>query len=431
MIATITAIRDNDHHDQKVNPEIAVTLGPANCPCIDVHYGATVIERTYPVAVDVLFELLYAEAAPPAVPQSALFTEQFLRSRGTTDLKMTPWRPLGTPGELGELAKTCKDLGIYGDLRRLFARENGENSIKNRNLEYTFELNHVLCKSCYTRERQFLLAQKAGSYYVVLSEAKNEGPPFSDSFVVCSTMCLTSAGSGQAKLAVQYKLCWIKSSFSMRMLTGTIERSSKEGFTDIANDKLRRMEMHLKLIPADEHFLTTLAACSPEMAAVFAAGGSAVTSGLASPQATSSGGAAVVLNSGGTAAAGFSQTADLSPQISAPTSSLLHSSEMITGTSRSSSQQSSVANPMATPNVAQTGNSATSRFGLLANVNLLLVILLLFTVAYIVLINRVWAMEARLDKMAEYILTLLEENEDGADAQGGAAAGSPSTRLEL
>lgn len=384
----------------------------AKCPCTDAHYGAIVISKTYPVSVDVLFELLYAEAKPPEVPQSDLFTEQFLRSRGTKDLKMTPWRLLATQNEVSELAKSCKDLGLYGDLKTLFGSGNGELlPVKSRNLEYTFELNHVLCKSCYTRERQFILAQKRGNYYVILSEAKNEGPPFSDSFVVCSTMCLTSAGNGSTKLTVQYKLCWIKSSFSMRMLTGTIERSSKEGFTEIANDKLKRMEMHLKIVPADEHFLTTLAACSPEMAASFASNGSALSG---SPDISAN----VAINSG----LSSSPTTDLSPQVLG-TSTLPANNQEVSG-DVVSGQQTSVVNPIS---ANEQTSSTNSRFGLIANVNLLLIILVIFTVAYVVLINRVWAMEERMDMMAEYIGALMKDDGEGGDDQ----AGQPSTRMEL
>lgn len=398
------------------------SLGPVNCPCINAHYGAVVIERTYPVPVDVIFELLYAEAVPPGISQSALFTEQFLRSRGTTDLKMTPWRPLAGESELAELAKTCKDLGLYGNLRSLFAGEGdetGNSQIKNRKLEYTIELNHVLCKSCYTRERQFLLAQKSGSYYVVLSEAKNEGPPFSDNFVVCSTTCLSSAGNGQTKLTVQYKLCWLKISLSMRMLTGTIERSSKEGFLESAHDKLKRMEMHLKIIPADEHFLTTLAACSPEIAASWSASGAP----LVSLQMTSS---AVVSSPFVDSGLPSSQAANLqsSPSTLPATSTVLTSPEVIG--SGSGQQASSLSSAEVVEVDQQTGNGTTSVYGILANVNLRLVILVLFTIAYIVLVSRVWAMEERLDKMAEYIEALLREDEAG-DGQGGQS----SARLEL
>ncbi len=431
------------------------------CPCTDAHYGTIVLERTYPVPVDVLYELFFAEPTPSA-PKSTLFVEQFLRSRGTTDLKMTPWEAFGEEAELAELAKSCKDLGTYADVRATFGAVSSSSSsessaessldssqeslgggtgVKRRLLEYTVQLNHVMCKSCYTRERQYLLAARPGAYYVVLSEAKNEGPPFSDCFVVCSTLCLSAAagdgdGSGHTKVTLQYKLCWVKTSLSMRMLTGTIERSSKEGFTEVALAKMRRAEMHLRLLPPDEHFLGSLPA---EVAAAVLRSSSAQQSQLQ------------VENGQGTAAgsAGSLQKTDQlsagTVQFSSPISGSVSSAAAINSShvggtvvlANNSIYDAAIPSSLSIAGHQQqlqqhqqsSAGCTNSAHSLLPSVNLLLAILVLFAIAYIVLIHRVWSMEERMDRMADYIMAVLKDNAaaNGGGGNDGSSGGSASS----
>jgi len=224
------------------------TSQPTKCACDSHHFGQVILDRQLPVDIEKVYELLNQSG----VDKSELFLERYLQSRGTTDLVIDDnWNELDGAAQ-EELKKSCKDLGTYQNLESLFSLRN----VKLRSMTFTLLINHVLCKSVFAREKTYLMQNEPGRCFVVYSQAKNEGPPYSDCFIVNSCWCVTSLGEGKGtRIVVHFKLSWIKSGFSVNLMKNTIEKSSKEGFAESTMAKVKRLEMELGLIEPDDNFI--------------------------------------------------------------------------------------------------------------------------------------------------------------------------------
>lgn len=150
-------------------------------------------------------------------------------SRGTHDFQVGEWEEYDAHGTHQDLQKLLTTTVGSVDMSKL--------PIKYRSLTYTVQLNNPLVKSAFTKEKQYLLQYEPDRTFVVLSQARNEGVPFSDYFVVNATWCFMAGDNPErTRVRVHFNITFVKSSWSFNMLKSNIEKSSIQGITDYAND---------------------------------------------------------------------------------------------------------------------------------------------------------------------------------------------------
>ena len=164
------------------------------------------------------------------------FLQQLHQSRKTTDLLATKWATLSESKQaemIKDFNKSAKfpRLGDYFDL----------NAIKFRTINYTVNLNHPLAKVVKTTEQQYLFQHDSNLCFVLHTEAKNSGPPYSDCFLVNTTWCVTSVFEG-TRIVIQFKISWVKSAFGINMIKGTIEKAAQQGVIEYIDEFFSQLE---------------------------------------------------------------------------------------------------------------------------------------------------------------------------------------------
>lgn len=177
------------------------------CQCVQ-HEGKLIIDSTFAVPVDRLFQLIFTDSK---------FLHDLHKSRRTHDLRVSQW-------------------------------DDSEDNDKSRQLTYTVALNHALVKSARTVEWQRLLARSSGhKFYTIKSMAENEGVPYCDTFAMHSVWCLSQEGPELTRLRVHAKVVFNKSSWSLNLMKPLIEKSSIQGITDFCTDLSKHLPVWLQM----------------------------------------------------------------------------------------------------------------------------------------------------------------------------------------
>lgn len=195
-----------------------------SCQCSQ-HAQMMIIDEVIDMPVDQLYQLIFGN--------NATFIDQLHKSRNTNDLKVTKWADFNMDEDRDGIDLAFASPGditlpVVGPSRQ-------------RQLNYTVNLDNPLAKRVQTHEKQFVLEHRPGVAYVVFSQAKNSGVTFSDTFHVNSSWCLSAINSGggsqrQTKLMVHYNITFVRNPFSMKMFKSIIESNSLQGITKYSSD---------------------------------------------------------------------------------------------------------------------------------------------------------------------------------------------------
>ncbi|XP_076334075.1 protein Aster-B-like [Tachypleus tridentatus] len=186
---------DNDSTESDLDDTIHIT-----CPC-EKHEGKEVLNSIFNLSVDKLFSLIF---------NGSKFYQEFQKNRQTTDIVESDWEP---------------------------CRETGE---KTRQVKYTVALNISVAKSANVTETQKLTKlSKEGVVYVVMCEVSNAGVPYSDSFYVMATYCLTRITKGKSQLRIHGYVHYKK--YLMGVIKAIIEKTTFQGFKNFCADLERAL----------------------------------------------------------------------------------------------------------------------------------------------------------------------------------------------
>uniref|UniRef100_A0A6P6XS58 VASt domain-containing protein n=1 Tax=Dermatophagoides pteronyssinus TaxID=6956 RepID=A0A6P6XS58_DERPT len=200
------------------------------CRC-SKHQGTLIVEKILPFPVDYLFELIFIDQN---------FIRYLHKTRQTTGMKITAWMPF----EEKNRPQTPLPDGDYDICRSEY-----------RTMKYTIKLTGMpLIKSATVFESQYILQSDLNRAYCLYTQIKNQGIPYSDSFLVSTTWCLNSCLPGDqqqqtatttiqlpthTKLRVYLNVHYIKNSLSLSLMKSSIEKNSVQGFQDLIGDLLK------------------------------------------------------------------------------------------------------------------------------------------------------------------------------------------------
>ncbi|VDP11712.1 unnamed protein product [Soboliphyme baturini] len=163
MTTAITAENLTDSSENEGEEEIS-------CPCSN-HEGREMLNDVFPMTVDQLFIWLFTDS-------------KFFRM-------------------VHEVRNTTSKRGRWRD------------GAKIRQISYTVAVNHAFApKSAEVVEKQECTdCNKSGQYYVVRCEVTNYGIPYSDTFFVITSWCLSRVSSDRCRLRMHCKIhyrknCW-------------------------------------------------------------------------------------------------------------------------------------------------------------------------------------------------------------------------------
>lgn len=184
---------------------------PVNCGCDDHNAkGRILADSTFPIPVDTAFTLLFTESK---------FFKRSLAELGNTALSFSPWTQL--------------DTQVTGD-ESVDAGHNqpGQLASEERTVKYTVALSHPLIKSAPTIETQSLIKSSPGELYKVIISAVNQDIPYSDTFSVKSTYCLTRGfHDTETRIIVTSEVLFTCTSWSFKLMRPIIEKNAYEGVT--------------------------------------------------------------------------------------------------------------------------------------------------------------------------------------------------------
>lgn len=190
--------------------------------CCDDHAGTKIFTETFPLTVDQMFTLAFDDSP---------FFRMMKRLQKSTILSCEPWRDLTTGDVLTNDEPSRDD-------------ESRRASKKQREVKFRMQIDNALAKMVEVCETQVLDEKsEPGYFYMLLSKAQNSGVPFADTFHVYTQYCFARGATiKECTLTVHVKVDFVKSSFGLSLLKGTIESSSVKGATDYCN--LLRQQLH-------------------------------------------------------------------------------------------------------------------------------------------------------------------------------------------
>lgn len=217
----------------------------ASCRCIN-HQGTMMLEKILPFSVDHLFKMMFLDQN---------FLRYLHKTRETIGFKFQPWKSFNEQNQPLIPFPEGHDL------------ENFEY----RSMKYRMKINGMpLVKSVMVFENQYILQNHPERAYCLVSQVKNQGVPYCDSFVASSTWCLSSYWPTQSeisaftknekdkkskterkieekqnnftKLVIHFDVQYVKNSLSLSLMKSSIEKSSRQGFQDYLEDVLRLLE---------------------------------------------------------------------------------------------------------------------------------------------------------------------------------------------
>lgn len=181
-----------------------------NCSC-EQHDGMFVVEHEFACSADAFYNFVFVKTD---------FIRFLFESRDTYDLVISEWTDF---------------VNNNGNTSNLIPLQN-QQVLKTRKLNYTVNVNIPLLKCAMTHEQQYLLECKLNSAYTILCQVKNEGVPYSDSFVIFTKWCITNSGPQQCRLMFTFNLVYTKSSWSLSVMKSSIEKNSLSGMKNYLND---------------------------------------------------------------------------------------------------------------------------------------------------------------------------------------------------
>ncbi|OTF74628.1 GRAM domain-containing protein [Euroglyphus maynei] len=150
----------------------SLSMVEGSCRC-SKHKGTLIIEKILPFPVDYLFELIFIDQN---------FIRYLHKTRQTTGMKITAWMPFQEKYR----PQTPLPDGDY-DIRHS----------EYRTMKYTIKLTGMpLIKSATVFESQYILQSDLNRAYCLFTQTKNQGIPYSDSFLISTTWCLNSCLPG-------------------------------------------------------------------------------------------------------------------------------------------------------------------------------------------------------------------------------------------
>lgn len=183
------------------------SLSVHSCRCHS-HSGLFLLEQDLPISCDTLFELLF---------ERDHFFRCLYESRGTFDYQTSEY--------------SASVSGLVVPLPAGHDRVH-----RSRRVDYTIQVNIPLVKSAIAHELQCVLQCDRGRSYTVLSQVRNEGVPYADSFAVCLTWCVTSLSAKMCRLRVTAYVVFLKNTWSLSVMKSSIEKNSVNGLQPFLHD---------------------------------------------------------------------------------------------------------------------------------------------------------------------------------------------------
>jgi len=252
--------KSNEPNVQQVEEDAIV-----DCGCTS-HDGHLIADEIFDLDVDTLFSLIFTNSK---------FMRSHMVKRGIWDAIVTKWKlfsPAGTltRGEHSETTSTGRvstnqsnssTLSSEGRRGSIESHANGTTSASTsdiqipvvksrqmRQLDYSMRVNHVLASQVRVTEKQKICSVKPGAY-VLKSISFNSGAPYSDTFTIDLTYCLTKHRlPNESRMLVHCVVNFMKEkhSWKLAMIKSTIEKASIGGVADFLNDLVESIREYIE-----------------------------------------------------------------------------------------------------------------------------------------------------------------------------------------